>query len=446
MKKRMLILAAALAVACGGQDKPAARQTFDSDDALLDHIQQTHLNYMWEGAGPASGLAPERIHMDGVYPENDADVIATGASGFGLAGLVVGMDRGFIPREEGVARLEKTVAWLEKADRFHGAWPHWMHDADGSVKPFGQKDNGGDLVETAFLVEGLLIVRQYLKDGNDRERAVAEAIDRLWKEVEWDWYLKGGTDVLFWHWSPDYGWEMDFPVRGYNECLILYVLAAASPTHPVPASAYHVGWSRSGDIVGNARPYDLPLGVRHNGAEEYGGPLFWAHYSWFGLCPKGLKDRYASWWDVCRNHALSNHRYCVDNPLKHKGYGPGCWGLTASYSPKGYAAHMPYKEDLGVISPTAALASFPYTPEESMAALKHFYDDLGDRLWGEYGFYDAFSEQEGFWCPPRYLALDQCIIAPMIENYRTGLPWKLFMSCPEVREGLTALGFTFPVN
>jgi hypothetical protein len=168
--------------------------------------------------------------------------------------------------------------------------------------------------------------------------------------------------------------------------------------------------------------------------------LFWSHYSYLGLDPRGLRDRYADYWQHNRNHTLLNRKYCIENPSKFKGYGEDCWGLTASYSVKGYAAHSPAR-DLGVISPTAALSSFPYTPEYSMQALKHFYYDLGDRIWGEYGFHDAFSEQKN-WYPQRYLAIDQGPIIVMIENYRSGLLWKLFMSCPEVRDGLKKLGFT----
>lgn len=421
-------------------DARERRLQFESDEEFLNYIQRAHLNYMWEGAEPCSGLAPERIHTDGVYPENDADIVTTGGSGFGIAGLLVGIDRGFIPREDGVERLLKIVGFLEKADRFHGVWPHWLHGPTGKVKPFGRKDNGGDLVESAFLMQGLLCVRQYFREGGEKEKELASRIDRLWREMEWSWYRKGGEEVLYWHWSPDYGWEMNFPLEGYNECLITYVLAASSPTYPIPASAYHKGWARSGGIRSDASAYGYPLILKHNGAESYGGPLFWAHYSYIGLCPIGLSDAYADYGEVNRNQALINYAYCVRNPGKHKGYGDACWGLTASYSPEGYHAHMPVNNDQGVITPTAALSSYPYTPEESAKALKHFYFERGDSLWGPYGFYDAFSVDRD-WYPRRYLAIDQCTIAPMIENYRTGLLWRLFMSCPEIQAGLKKLGF-----
>ena len=396
---------------------------------------------MWDGAEPTSGLARERIHLDNQYPENDQDVVTTGGSGFGIAGLVVAMERGFITRDQGIERLTRIVDFLERADRFHGVWPHWLYGPTGKVKPFGKKDNGGDLVESSFLMQGLLCARQYLNRNNDAEKSLVKRINALWEGMEFDWYTRGGQDVIYWHWSPEYEWEMNFPLEGYNECLIVYVLAAASPTHTVPAACYHKGWARSGGIKSDAAPYGYPLELKHNGAEQTGGPLFWAHYSWIGLNPKGLRDQYADYWNVVRNHTLSNYQYCVDNPKHYSGYGPDCWGLTASYSTEGYSAHSP-GNDLGVITPTAALSSFPYSPEQSMAALKGFYA-RGESIWGKYGFYDAFSPSSG-WTLPRYLAIDQCTIAPMIENYRTGLLWRLFMSCPEVQQGLAKLGIAYP--
>ena len=443
----VLVVGTFFLIACNNNKKEQAQRagngrpaSFVSDDEFLNFIQKTHFNYMWEGAEITSGLAPERIHMDGEYPQNDKDVITTGGSGFGLAGLVVAMERGFIPREEGVARLHRIADYLASADRYHGVWSHWIHGPTGKTKPFGKKDNGGDLVESAFLMQGLIIVREYFKNGNNREKELSQKIDTLWREMEWDWYLNG-QDVLYWHWSPEYNWEMNFPLEGYNECLITYILAASSPTHPIPASAYHNGWARGGAITSKNEAYGYPLILKHNGAEEYGGPLFWAHYSYIGLSPKGLKDQYADYWQLNRNQALINYEYCVENPGGYEGYGDNCWGLTASYTVDGYTAHMPVKNDRGVITPTAALSSFPYTPDQSMRALKHFYNDLGNRIWGQYGFYDAFSIQDN-WYPQRYLAIDQLTIAPMIENYRTGLLWKLFMGAPEIQEGLKKLGFT----
>jgi hypothetical protein len=413
-----------------------------SDDSLLTLVEYRTFQYFWDGAEPNSGMARERYHVDGVYPENDMNVVTSGGSGFGLMAILVGIERGFITRDEAVDRIFRIVEFLKKADRFHGAWSHWIYGETGKVRSFSLKDNGADIVETAYLVQGLLAVKQYFIGGSEKEKALASDIDQLWREVEWSWFTKGGQNVLYWHWSPDYNWEMNFPVEGYNECLILYILAVSSPTYPVQPNVYHEGWARSGAIKGQYGKYGYLLTMKHNGNEEYGGPLFWAHYSFLGLDPRNLKDKYADYWQENRNQTLINWEWCSLNLDNYEGYSKDCWGLTASYSPSGYAAHSPgHLNDLGVISPTAALSSFPYTPELSMNAMKHFYYDLGNKVWGEFGFYDAFSEHSG-WYPQRYLAIDQGPVVVMIENYRTGLLWNLFMSCDEIKNGLDSLGFT----
>lgn len=411
-------------------------------DSLLTLIQRQTFQYFWNGAEPNSGMAAERINMDGIYPENDKDVVTSGGSGFGMMAILVGIKRGFITKEQGLQRLEKIVGFLEKADRFHGAWPHWMYGKTGRVKPFSQKDDGGDLVETAFMIQGLLAVRQYYLNGNSEEKKLASRIDKLWKEVDWNWY-RNGQNVLYWHWSPDYGWQMNFPIHGYNECLIVYILAASSPTHGVPAEVYHEGWAQNGKIKSPSEHFGYELQLHHIGAPN-GGPLFWAHYSYLGLDPHGLKDEYADYWKENTDQTLINYSWCVENPLHYKGYGPDSWGLTSSYSIKGYSGHAPSEErDLGVLAPTAAISSIPYTPEKSIAAIKHWYGDMKSKLWGEYGFYDAFSETAD-WYPQQYLAIDQGPQVVMIENYRSGFLWKLFMSSPEVQSGLKKLGFQSP--
>ncbi len=412
-----------------------------TDDSLLTLVQYRTFQYFWHGAEPVSGAARERFHADNVYPENDKNIITSGGTGFGVMNILVGIERKFITREQGYQRLDKLVDWLAKADRFHGAWPHWMNGETGKVKPFSPKDDGGDLVETAFLAQGLISVREYFKNGTAQEKQLAAKIDKLWKEIEWDWYRKDGENALYWHWSPKYNWAMNFAVTGYNECLIMYVLAAASPSHGIPAGVYHDGWAKGGKIKNDPdhTQYGYNLALNHNGAQQYGGPLFWAHYSYLGLDPRNLKDQYADYWEHNMNHTLINRQYCIENPNQFIGYGENCWGLTASYSIEGYAAHSP-AHDLGVITPTAALSSFPYTPEESMKVIKYLYYNLGDKVWGEYGFYDAFSEENN-WYSSRYLAIDQGPIGVMIENHRSGLLWKLFMSAPEVKAALVKLGF-----
>ncbi len=412
-----------------------------SDDSLLTLVQKQTFGYFWTGAEQNSGLACERIHMDGIYPQNDQHIVTTGGTGFGMMAILVGVERGFITRQQALERFQKMADFLETADRFHGAWPHWLDGETGKTKPFSKKDDGGDLVETAFLAQGLIAVRAYFKNGNEAEKTLASRLDKMWNDIDFAWYTQG-KNVLYWHWSPNYGWEMNFPVGGYNECLIMYVLAAASPTHAISKEVYDEGWARSGAIKTDRTFYDLPLILDHyETSDDPVGPLFWAHYSYLGLNPTGLKDAYGDYWQLNRNHALAHYRYCVDNPKNFAGYGADCWGLTSSYSIKGYAGHQPGR-DLGVISPTAALSSMPYTPQESMAFLRYMYQPERDSLIGVYGPYDAFSEAN-HWFTPRYLAIDQGPIPVMIENYRTGFIWKLFMGAPEVQSGLTKLDFSY---
>ena len=444
MKQSVIITGFLLALtACGGHQRPTAAvagsDAYDIEtDALLDTVQHRTFLYFWQGAEENSGLAPERIHLDGIYPQGDKGVVTSGGSGFGIMALLVGVHRGYITPQEGVTRLEKIVGFLERAEKFHGAAPHWWEGATGRAKAFSAKDDGGDLVETALLMQGLLCAYQFYADSPlPQARNLAERIDRLWRQVDWNYYRQGEQDVLYWHWSPTHGWAMNFPVHGYNEALIMYVLAAASPTHGVPAAVYHKGWAQGGKIVQPHEVEGIPLHLRYQGCEA--GPLFWAQYSFLGLNPTGLKDEYCKdYFLEMRNLTLVNRAYCIRNPHGWKGFGADCWGLTASYSIDGYHAHAPNAEDdRGVIAPTAALSSIVYTPEQSIAVMRHLYG-MGEKLFGPYGFYDAFSEAAD-WYPQQYLAIDQGPIIVMIENYRTGLLWKLFMSHPDVKKGLAKL-------
>lgn len=404
-----------------------------SDSALLDLVQQQTLRYFWDFAHPVSGMARERSNET---PSYGNEVVTTGGTGFGVMAIIAGVERGWIGRDTAARFLLKMVKWLGKSDSYHGVFPHWYDGATGKTIPFSRKDDGADLVESSFLLQGLLCVRQYFDADNPVELGLRNRINSLWNEVEWDYFTRGGREVLYWHWSANNGWAMNFPLRGFNECLITYVLAASSVRFPVSERVYHQGWAQS-DFFKNGRTffgYQLPLGF------DYGGPLFFSQYSFLGLNPRGLKDRYADYWIQNQHHSLINYAYCVANPKGFKGYGEPCWGLTASDDPNGYDAHSP-TNDNGTITPTAALSAFPYTPQQSMKALRYFYTELGDKIWREYGFTDAFNLTQN-WYSQNHLAIDQGPIVVMIENYRSGLLWKLFMSCPEVQAGLKKLGFT----
>lgn len=420
-----------------------------SDDELLTMVQEAHFRYYWEHAHPNAGLALECI-------PGDEHLIALGASGFGLMAILVGVERGFISRGEAVQHFHKVLAFLDNADRFHGVWPHFLDGRTGRVVAFfGQYDNGGDLVETAFMMQALLTARQYFDYDTEAEAHIRTTITRLWEDVEWNWYRHpADPHYLFWHWSPNHEWHINHPLIGWNETMIAYLLAVASPTHPIPPELYYTGWASQserariyrenwgktahGNRYSNGQIYyglELPVGVGS------GGPLFFTHYSYLGFDPRGKRDRYANYFENNRLISLINHRYCVENPAGYVGYSADCWGLTASDDHTGYLAHEPTPQnDNGTITPTGALSAFPYTPAESMRALKHFYYEQGHLIWDIYGFRDAFNLTEDY-ISTIFMGLNQAPIVVMIENYRTGLLWKLFMANPEIRAMLNAIGF-----
>lgn len=402
-----------------------------TDDQLLDLVEKQTLQYFWEFGHPTSGLARER--------NTSGDVVTTGGSGFGIMAIVAGVSRNFVSRADGLARMQKIVSFLKNtAQTFHGAYPHWMNGATGAVVPFSAQDDGADLVETSYLMQGLLTARQYFNGAGTGETNLRADINTIWNKVEWDWFRQNNQDVLYWHWSPNNGWAINMKINGWDEALITYVMAASSTTHAIPKTVYDNGWALNGGIKNGASYFGvtLPLGPAQ------GGPLFFSQYSFMGINPNGLTDAYASYDVQNKAHATINYNYCVANPKGYSGYSADCWGLTASDIKGGYTASSP-TNDVGVIAPTAAIASLPYTPAQSMKALKFFYYKLGDKTWGQYGFYDAFNLTD-VWFADSYLAIDQGPIIVMTENYRSGLLWNLFMSCPEVKTGMKGLGFTSP--
>lgn len=401
-----------------------------SDSALVQLVQQQTFKYFWDFAHPVSGLARER--------NTSGETVTSGGSGFGIMAIITGINRNFITRQQGLSRLQTIIGFLKNtAQTFHGAFPHWMNGTTGAVVSFAQNDNGADLVETSYMMMGLLCARQYFNAADAAETGLRNDINTLWNAVDWD-FFRQGKKVLYWNWSPNAGFAVNVPVQGWNETLITYVLAASSTTNGISKAVYDSGFARNGAMVNGAGyyGYQLPLGP------AFGGPLFFEHYSFMGINPKSLVDQYANYQTQTTNHTKINYEYCKANPKNYYGYSDQSWGLTASDIPNGYTASSP-TNDVGVIAPTAALSSFPYTPTESMKALRFFYYKLGDKLWGAYGFQDAFSLNE-VWFSNSYLAIDQGPIIVMIENYRSGLLWNLFMSCPEVKTGMLNLGFKSP--
>jgi exo beta-1,2-glucooligosaccharide sophorohydrolase (non-reducing end) len=434
----------------GNESKPSASVVAQTrpmnDDQLLDMVQEGCFRYYWEAGHPNAGMAPE------ILP-GDENLIALGGNGFGVMALLAAAERGFVTRDAAAGRMLKVIRFLAAADRFHGAWPHYLDGNTGrTIAYFGKYDNGADIVETAFMIQGLLAARQYFDRDSPAEREIRDTATRLWREVEWDWFRKTpDSDVLYWHWSPDHGFHISHPLIGWNETMIIYLLAIASPTHAVPASMYHTGWAgqtprhvayrqgwgrtTDGDHYANGKTY---YGIKLDVGVGGGAELFFTHFSFMGFDPRGIRDRTTNYFSNNRALALIHRAYCIENPRGRVGYGPDCWGRSAGVNSGGGRAQP--RDDNGTINCMAALSSMPYTPEESMAVLRHFYRDLGAKIWGTYGFHDSFNETWN-WFDEDYMALNQAPIVVMIENHRSGLVWRKFMANPEIRPALDAIGF-----
>ena len=404
-----------------------------TDEQLLTSIQEATFRYFWDFGHPVSGMARERFAL------YDRQTVTSGGSGFGIMSIVVGVERGFVTRQAAAERVLKILTFLQDTTtRYHGAWSHWINGTTGASLPFGGV-TGGDIVETSYMVQGMLIARQYFDSNDPIETEIRSRATQLYGEVEWDWYRRATeTDGkhLYWFWSPTTGWTGSFGFGG-AETMIAYLLAIASPTHPIPTSCYYDGFGLGGSYKNGSRYYGYTQWV-----SAFETPMFWTHYSFLGFDPRNKNDNYCNYFENSRNIALIDRAYCIANPKGFTGYSSLVWGLTASYSPPpwGYVAHAPGAPDNGTITPTAAISSMPYTPAESIATLKHFYHTYGSSLWGPLGFYDAFNMTES-WLSNDYLAIDQGTIVPMIENYRTGLCWNLFMANPEISPMLESIGW-----
>jgi exo beta-1,2-glucooligosaccharide sophorohydrolase (non-reducing end) len=407
-----------------------------TDDELLTMVQEAGFRYYWEAAEPHSGMTRENT------PGND-DIVAVGASGFGVMATIVAADRGFITHQQAIDRLLRVTEFLSTADHYHGAWPHFLSGSTGHRLPvFDMYDNGADLVETSFMMEGLLAARQYFRQDGPSGQELYQKITRLWRGVDWNWFrAMPQHDALYWHWSPEYAFHIANRLTGWNEVMITYLDAIASPTHGIPASDYYSGWVGEGigNQYANGKSY---FGIKLDvGGNTTGGPLFFTDYSFMGFDPRGIHDRFTDYFDNNRAQTLINQQYCIHNPHHWQGYGEDTWGLTAVDGPEGYTPYeATFDLDDGTIAPTGAISAFAYAPQPSMAALKHYYRDLGAQVWSIYGFRDAFNLQRN-WYSGITMGLNQAPMVVMIENQRSGLVWKNFMTNPEFQTALKNIGF-----
>ena len=401
------------------------------DRELIDRLQRDTFRYMWEHTYAESGLAYEDSR------NKATGQATTGGTGFGIAAIVAAAERGWVSREAAVERILKISYFLrDKTDRkkLHGAFPHWLDGRTGRTFSFSEKDNGADLVETAFLMQGLLIARSYFNGEEPREAELRSVITELWRDVDWHWFSRGENNGLFWHWSPEHGFGMDMKISGFNEAMVVYVLALGSPTYPISRDTAKFWYSTDEYQPKTGNGYTIEA------ANAYAGCMFLSHYSFIGLDPRRMADSFVKQGYMVRNttHALMNRAYCLESaPAEHQ-FSEGFWGLTSCDIKGGYRYQSAYNE-VGTVAPTAALASMPYVPEYAMRVLWNIHDNYKKKMWGKYGPYDAFSLKDG-WFDNSYLAIDQLAIPCMVENYRSGLLWGLFMSIPEVQQGLRRMG------
>jgi hypothetical protein len=408
-------------------------------DKLMNDEQEAAVRFYVDEALPASGLSPEG------RPGWGPTITAIGASGMGIENIIVGVERGFIPRQEGLDLILRQLRFLDtKAEKQKGAFGHWMDDGSGEIKPFMNPGTSVDLVETAFLIEGVIIAREYFKGDTPEEKELREIANRLSANVEWDkfmaraekdpsnpkktnWVHETNAPVMIWHWHPVDGFS-DVPVKGFNEALMCYLLGIGSETHPINPQSYYEGWMDPQRGLGKARE---DFGIKHSLGYGVGWPLFFAHYTFIGYDPKQVsydgKSYFDHFVDACRIQQL----YAKSRAGEFKGFDT-LWGQAASLYPKGYRPNEPGPRDDGTIASTAALSSMPYLPEAVIPCMESMYLNYGDRLWGPYGFYNAINPTQN-WVGQKYIGIELGPIAPMIENYRSGLFWKLFMQSPEAR-------------
>ena len=406
-----------------------ARSQFLDTNQLLTEVQEAGFRYFYDYAQPVSGLSR-------IGTRANPDVCSSGDTGFGMFNLVVGIDRGFITRPQGISRALKILTFLTgKADRFHGAFSHLIDGSAGKALPFGHDDDGADIVETAFLMQGVLLWREYFSGTGPDEVEIRKLSDGLWRAVEWDWFAtrENGQSFMRWHWSPDHGWLENDKITGFNECQIVYLLALASPTHAVQPQVYWQGW-QTALYATHRMQFGIPLEL---GPHDFGPPLFWIQFSYLGLDPHSVrfdgKTYFEHFNDICRIEML----YGQSRSNHFEGYG-SFWGWTAGYGPDNYKEYLPGGIDDGTINPSAAISSMPYVPDASRALLFELYANHGSQCWGPFGFYDSFNLSRN-WFARDYLGNDVGPLAPMIENYRTGLCWKIFMNAPEIRNALKML-------
>ncbi|MDM7914397.1 MAG: glucoamylase family protein, partial [Candidatus Eisenbacteria bacterium] len=402
-----------------------------TNEALLDTLQRTAFDFFWNEANPANGLIKDR--------STPGSACSIASVGFGLSAILIGIDHGWITRDEGRARILTTLETFWNGPQgtapdgmigYKGLFYHFL-DMNTATRTW---DCELSTIDSALLFAGILDAREYFTTDDPVDVQVRTLADSLYYRADWNFFRNGNPGILM-GWRPGTGFAGFGQWVGYNEAMILYILAIGSPTHPVPASSWNT-WTSG-----------------YHWQTQYGytyvifPPLFGHQYSHCWIDFRYIQDahmrgRGITYFENSRRATLAQRNYCIANPFGHIGYGANLWGITACDGPDGYAAHgaPPPQNDDGTIAPTAPAGSIPFTPDESLAVLQNLYDNYRAMLWGPYGFRDAFNLDRGWW-DTDYIGIDQGPIVLMIENYRTGAVWERIERNGDVQWGLHLAGF-----
>ena len=402
-------------------------------EALLDTLQHTAFDYFWNEANPTNGLIKDRSTL--------SSPCSIASLGFGLSAICIGIDHGWVSRDDGRARIRTALQtlWTKPQGNalsgtigYKGLYYHFL-DMPGALRTW---DCELSTIDTALLFAGIIDAKQYFDTADPVDVEVRALADSIYYRADWE-FMRNFAPSIYMGWKPGTGFSTFGQWIGYNEAMILFILALGSPTHPVPATTW-TAWTSG-----------------YNWSTQYGQtyvifpPLFGHQYSHCWIDFRSIYDTYMAnrgitYFENSRRATLAQRAYCIANPSGRVGYGANQWGLTASDGPTGYNARgaPPSQNDDGTISPTAVGGAVPFAPEVAIPALHHLYDTYGPQLFSTYGFRDAFNlTVNPDWYDTDYIGIDQGPIIVMIENYRTGKVWQRFMANPDIQRGLQRAGF-----
>lgn len=402
-----------------------------TDSVFLDLVQRASFDFFWLEANANNGLIKDR--------SASGAACSIASVGFGLTAITIGIDRGWITREAGRTRVLNTLKtfWTKPQGRetsgrigYKGFFYHFL-DMNTALRTWNSELSS---IDTALLLAGILDMKQYFTSSDAAENDIRALADSIYYRVDWNW-MRNFQPNITGGWFPESGF-INWWWAGYNEAMIMNILGLGSPTHAIQSPTW------------NAWTSGYQWQTQYGQTYVIFPPLFGHQYSHCWIDFRNIQDAYMrgkgiNYFENSRRATLAARAYAIANPRGHKGYGENVWGLTACDGPNGYSARgaPPAQNDDGTIAPTAAASSIPFTPQESIAAMRHMYDTYRAQLWTKYGFRDAFNLNVNWWGPD-VIGIDEGPIVLMIENYRTGKVWQRFMQNADIQRGLQKAGFT----